>query len=102
MRFRRAMTAAGCAAVVALAPACGSSPAKEPDAAPRESSPASATASEPSDEPATPVADPEHAVDPPGPVQTPLEQADVLIVDPRRRSATSSPVASRSWTVSPR
>ena len=34
---------------------------------------------------ATPVADPEHAVDPPGPVQTPLEQADVLIVDPEEQ-----------------
>jgi hypothetical protein len=76
------MTAAGCAAVVALASACGDSPAKEPDAAPSESGASSATASEPSGEPATPVADPEHAVDPPGKVQTPLEQADMLIVDP--------------------
>ena len=74
MRVRRAMTAAGCAAVVALAPACGSSPANEPDAAPSESGPSSATATEPSEEPKTPVADPEHAVDPPGEVQTPLEQ----------------------------
>jgi D-alanyl-D-alanine carboxypeptidase-like protein len=82
MRVRRAMTAVGCAAVVALAPACGDSPAKEPDAAPSESGPSSATASEPSDEPSTPVADPDHAVDPPGKVQTPLEQADMLIVDP--------------------
>ena len=85
MRVRRAMTAAGCAAVVALAPACGSSPAKEPEAAPNESGPSSATATEPSDEPQTPVADPEHAVDPPGPVQTPLERADVLIVDPEEQ-----------------
>lgn len=82
MRVRRAMTAAGCAAVVALAPACGSSPANEPDAAPSESGPSSATATEPSEEPKTPVADPEHAVDPPGEVQTPLERADMLIVDP--------------------
>ena len=82
MRVRRAMTAVGCAAVVTLAPACGDSPAKEPDAAPSESGPSSATASEPSDEPSTPVADPDHAVDPPGKVQTPLEQADMLIVDP--------------------
>jgi hypothetical protein len=82
MRVRRAMTAAGCAAVVALAPACGNSPAKEPDGAPPESGPSSATASEPSAEPETPVADPEHAVDPPGEVETPLERADMLIVDP--------------------
>ena len=81
-RVRRAVTAAGCAAVVALAPACGSSPAKEPDAAPSESGPSSSTASDPSGEPSTPVADPEHAVDPPGPVQTPLERADVLLVNP--------------------
>ncbi|HET9420570.1 MAG TPA: M15 family metallopeptidase, partial [Nocardioides sp.] len=52
------------------------------DAAPSESGPSSATASEPSGVPSTPVADPEHAVDPPGEVQTPLENADVLIVDP--------------------
>ncbi len=82
MRVRRAMTAAGCAAVVALAPACGSSPANEPDAAPSESGPSSATDTEPSEEPTTPVADPQHAVEPPGEMQTPLENADVLIVDP--------------------
>ena len=88
-RVRRAMTAAGCAAVVALAPACGSSPAKEPEAPPSESGPSSATASEPSDEPATPVADPEHAVEPPGPLQDPAGAGRHADRRPGGRSATS-------------
>ena len=85
MRVRRAMTAAGCAAVVALAPACGNSPAKEPDGRAHRVRTLLGHPSEASGEPETPVADPEHAVDPPGPVQTPLEQADVLIVDPEEQ-----------------
>jgi hypothetical protein len=78
MRIRRAVVTVSCATVVAIAPACGSSPAKEPDAAPSKSVTAT-----PSDEPTAPVADPEHAVDPPGPVQTPLENADILLVNPK-------------------
>src|SRR5688500_1945202 len=81
MRVRRAMPAAECAAVVAFSSPSGPSPAKGPDAGPSEPGPSSATASAPSGEPSTPVADPEHAVDPPGKVQTPLERADMLIVD---------------------
>jgi len=84
-RVRRAVTAVGCAGVLALAAACGSSPAAEkPEAAPSESGSPSATPTTPSNEPTAPVADPEHAVDPPGPVQTPLENADILIVDPEK------------------
>jgi hypothetical protein len=82
MRVRRAVVAMGCAALVALAPACGSSPAEEPKAESSETPSPSATTTAPSSEPTAPVADPEHAVDPPGPVQTPLERADVLLVNP--------------------
>jgi hypothetical protein len=85
MRIRRAVTAA-CVAVVALAPACGNSPAKEPESAPSGSATSTATSTEtstaPTDEPTAPVADPEHAVDPPGPVETPLENADSLLLNP--------------------
>ena len=79
MRVRRAVAAMGCAALVALVPACGSSPADEPEAEPSETPSPSASVTVPSDEP---VADPEHAVDPPGELETPLEAADMLIVDP--------------------
>jgi len=79
------MAAVGCAAVVVLASACGSSPDEEPEADPSGSASSSEpTAPSSSDGgPTAPVADPEHAVDPPGPVQTPLEQADVLLVNPK-------------------
>ena len=83
MRVRRAVVATGCAALVALVPACGSSPGRgagrpcraRPRRRPRPPP-------NPRSETTAPVADPEHAVDPPGPVETPLEQADVLLVDP--------------------
>jgi hypothetical protein len=78
MRVRRAVTAA-CIAVVALAPACGSSPPDQPEPAPSESA---MTSTSPTDEPTPTVADPEHAVDPPGPVETPLERADALLLNP--------------------
>ncbi len=81
MRVRHAV-ATGCAALVALVPACGSSPAEEPRAVPSETPSPSATTTEPSSEPTAPVADPEHAVHPPGPLETPLENADMLVVDP--------------------
>lgn len=82
MRVRRAVVATGCAALVALVPACGCSPADEPEAVPSETPSPSATTTEPSSEPTSPVADPEHAVDPPGVFEPPLEPADVLLVDP--------------------
>ncbi len=81
MRVRRAVLALGCAALVALVPACGSSPEREPDAASSAPPTSSSSATEPGPEPTAPVADPGHAVDPPGPLQTPLENADMLIVD---------------------
>ncbi len=82
MRIRRAVVAMGCAALVVLVPACGSSPADDPEVVPSEAPSPSAPITEPTSETTAPVADPEHAVDPPGPVETPLEQADVLLVDP--------------------
>lgn len=85
MQVTRALGAVGLVGVLALAPACGNSPAKEPEAAPSEPAPSSATPTSPTsptDEPTAPVADPEHAVDPPGPLQTPLENADMLLVNP--------------------
>jgi hypothetical protein len=78
----RVARAATLACLAALLSACGSSPADEPEAKPEASDSSTASPTEPSSEPTTPVADPEHAVDPPGEVQTPLENADMLIVDP--------------------
>ena len=80
-QVRHAVSAFGCAGLLALATACGSSPAEEPRAEPSGSGSPSATPSEPTSEPSG-AADPEHAVDPPGPFQAPLELADVLLVDP--------------------
>ncbi len=80
MRARRAVSALACAALLAAVPACGDSPADEPEAGPSGSGSPSASATEPSSEPTAPVADPDHAVDPPGPVETPLENADALLV----------------------
>lgn len=88
MQVTRALGTVGLVGVLAIVTACGDSPAKEPDAAPRESTAPSATSTRPAtptsptDEMTPPVADPEHAVDPPGPFQSPLEQADMLIVNP--------------------
>jgi len=81
-RTKRAVSAMVCATLVALASSCGSSPAEEPEAEPSESDTPSASPTESTAKPTTPVADPEHAVDPPGPFQSPLEPADVLLVDP--------------------
>jgi hypothetical protein len=80
-RVRCAVTALGCVGLLAIAPACGSSPADEPATEPSASGSTSGSPTAPSAEPSG-VADPEHAVDPPGPFQSPLELADVLLVDP--------------------
>jgi hypothetical protein len=82
-RVGRAVAASGCAGLLALGSACGSSADEPTDDAGASSSP-SASPTEPSAEPSTPVADPEHAVDPPGEFQAPLENADMLIVDPEK------------------
>ena len=79
MRARRAGTALLCAALVAAVSSCGSSPAGEPATGPT-SRPTSSAPTSPSPDSTAPVADPEHAVDPPGPVETPLERADALLV----------------------
>jgi hypothetical protein len=86
--------------VTALATACrdpSAGNAGEPDptspastASPTTSRPTDRPSSRPTDRPsstAPPVADPEHAVDPPGPRQGPLGPADVLVYDPASLSA---------------
>jgi hypothetical protein len=61
-----------------LAAACGSEPKKKADPSP---SPTSSSASA-SPSPTVPVADPDHAVDPPGPLKGALVRADILIYAP--------------------
>lgn len=79
MRVRHAV-ALGCALLLcALLAGCGGSPADDPDPEP-SGTPTSAAPTTPGS--GTPVADPEHAVDPPGPFEPPLENPDVLLVNP--------------------
>lgn len=66
---------AAAAALVLLLGACSGPNEPDPDADPA----ASSSSSEPSAEPTVPVADPAHAVDPPGPRKDRLWSADVLV-----------------------
>jgi hypothetical protein len=76
MRVRRRGTVAATAALVVLLGACSEPAATDPD--PEPASEPSATGG-PSEDPSTPVADPEHAVDPPGKRKGRLWSADILL-----------------------
>lgn len=89
MLVRRRLFAAATAAVCALSlAACG--PDKKDDAGddPNASGSASSSSSESTSPSADyPVADPEHAVDPPGPLEESLEIADILVYSTKPLSA---------------
>ncbi len=80
---RRARTAAvGAAAATLLAAAAGCSDEaakKQPEAAPSASTSTSASSASPRPTVTVPVADPEHAMDPPGPFEGALVVADILV-----------------------
>ena len=65
-----------------LVPACGNEPKKKADPE------VSATPTSASPSPSVPVADPEHAVDPPGPFMGALVRADILIYAPSPSPST--------------
>jgi len=77
MRVRRRGTVAATAALALLLGAC-SEPGAAPDPNPTPASESSSTG-KPSTRPTTPVADPAHAVDPPGKRKDRLWSADILV-----------------------
>jgi hypothetical protein len=76
MRVRRRGTVAAIAALAVLLGACSEPAATDPDPSPASGPSATGT---PSEDPSTPVADPEHAVDPPGKRKGRLWSADILV-----------------------
>ena len=77
------MIALAAGLVLAFASACGGADAEpdaEPDAGPSSRVPSGEPTSTPSN--TTPVADPEHAVDPPGPRRGAIVAADMLVFSP--------------------
>lgn len=84
MRVRRARAAVTLPAVLALVAACASTNAREAEDGPSTAPTSAASSSTPSKAPgggstATPVADPDHAVDPPGRLKGRLYAADMLV-----------------------
>ncbi len=79
MRRSRGLIALAAGLVLSFATACGGADA-DPDAAPSSRAPSGEPTSTPSN--TTPVADPEHAVDPPGPRRGPIVAADMLVFSP--------------------
>ena len=86
---KRALTAAGLAALLALA-GCGGPSSGTPDPTVSPTPTSTSPSSEPTDpesDPTTPVADPEHAVDPPGRRTERLRSPDMLVYAKQALSA---------------
>lgn len=79
MRVRRGAGLAATAAVVLLLGACSDPAEPEPDPTPASGTTSSAPTDEPSASPTVPVADPAHAVEPPGERDGRLWSADILV-----------------------